>query len=151
MGTTGAAAAAEAAHGAYFTGWLRDLLPRLLGGSQGIALAALGADRDNVRTAWRWAVARADAAALGARGAGIAELSLWEGRFREGANAFERAADVLHEADPGTAPEAAEVLAVVLSQLGRFYIRLGRLEEAEAVLLRCRALRERLDRPPAGG
>jgi predicted ATPase/DNA-binding CsgD family transcriptional regulator len=146
-----AAAAAEARHGAYFAGWLGDLLPRLLGEGQGEALATLGADRDNVRAAWRWAVARADAAALGAAAPGIAELSLWEGRFREGAGAFERAAAVLPEADPGAAPEAAAAQAVVLSQLGRFYIRLGRLEEAEAVLLRCRALRERLGGPPAGG
>jgi predicted ATPase/DNA-binding CsgD family transcriptional regulator len=151
------AAAVEAEHGAYFTGWVQDLLPRLLGAGQREALAALAADRDNVRTAWQWAVAQADAAALARAAPGIAELSLWEGRFQEGASAFEQAAQTLQgmlEAHSEDAPEEAgpaAALALVLSQLSRFYIRLGRQEEAEATLIRCRALRAGLDGPPALG
>jgi predicted ATPase/DNA-binding CsgD family transcriptional regulator len=151
------AVAVEAEHGAYFTGWVQDLLPRLLGAGQREALATLGADRDNVRTAWQWAVAQADAAALARAAPGIAELSLWEGRFQEGASAFEQAAQTLQgmleaqgEDAPGEAGPAA-ALALVLSQLSRCYIRLGRQEEAEATLIRCRALRAGLDGPPALG
>ena len=141
------AALAEAAHGAHFVEFLEARLERLLGADQGAARAEIRADMDNVRAAWRWAVARPDAAALRRAAPALAVLHHRSGTYQEGAAAFEAAAQRLSEA-AGATPhgEAGAALATVLTQLGRLYVRLGRIDEGRTVLLRADSLHAELGR-----
>ncbi len=98
-----AAARAEAAHGAYYAEFLETRLARLLGPDQRAAREEIRAELDNVRAAWRWAVARADAGALRRAAPALATLHHRSGSYREGAAAFEAAAWCL-AAPSGTDP-----------------------------------------------
>ena len=68
---------------------------------------------------------------------------------QQGANAFERASQSLMYGDSTEQTDLA--LVALLVERGWLYIRLGRIEEAEAVLAQCRAIYRRLDIPPVPG
>jgi predicted ATPase len=165
--TPGEAARAEAAHGDYYAGFLETRLERLLGADQPAAQAEIRADLDNVRAAWRWAVGRADADALGRAAPALAALHHRSGTYQEGVAAFAAAARALEDAaGPAEAPGAAgaaEVagtlpaepgglaLVAVLGQLGRLNARLGRIDEGRELLARAMALHARLGHPAVLG
>ncbi|MGH2354463.1 MAG: tetratricopeptide repeat protein, partial [Chloroflexota bacterium] len=85
----------------------------------------------------------------------LAQFFQIQSRYQEGADAFGAAARRLLDgpdghgapAEPAEPAETEAALLVLLSQLGRFYVRLGRLEEAEAAFTRCDALFRRLGWP----
>lgn len=146
------AARAEAAHAACYVAFVEDRLPRLLGDDYRSALAEIREALDNVRAAWRWAVARADADALRRAAPTLAALYQRWGSYREGVAAFAAAAGAL---DPGAdaPPDAARDLAltVVLTQLGRLHVRLGQLEQGRDLLVRADGLHAALHRPNLPG
>ena len=146
------AARTEAAHAACYVAFAEDRLPRLLGEDYRSALREIREDLDNVRAAWRWAVARADAAALRRAAPTLAALYQRWGSYREGLAAFAAAAGAL---DPGAGapPAAARDLAraVVLTQLGRLHVRLGQIEQGRERLRQADRLHAALDRPPLPG
>lgn len=143
------AAAAQQRHCAHFADLLQARFNAILGGRQKEAAAEIEAELDNVRAAWQWAVAQPDIAALRSMAPVLAEFFQIQSRYVEGADAFEAA---VHRLTQGAGPARHDpVLALLLTYQGAFYIRLGRIAEAEPLLREAQALYRRLDVPPLPG
>lgn len=135
---------AHEAHCMYYAEFLRSCTEEALSGGRQLEMKAkIAADLDNVRKAWRRAVDRGDADAIGDGATALYLFYQYESRYREGADAFERAVQSL---DCG--PDA--ILAELLVRYALFCIRLGQLDTAEAALQRSRALHAGLETPPDG-
>jgi predicted ATPase/DNA-binding SARP family transcriptional activator len=125
-------AAAKDAHAASFLSLLRRSEGDLKGARQRAALDAIGADLDNVRAAWRRAVAAGSWAGLAA---GLESLFLFyeiESLFEEGEDAFGRAAAAA-DAVPEPPVEVEILLANLAARQGWFALRLYRFEPARAL------------------
>jgi predicted ATPase/DNA-binding CsgD family transcriptional regulator/Tfp pilus assembly protein PilF len=146
------AARTEAAHAAWYIAFVEARLPRLLGDDSRSALAEIRGDLDNVRTAWRWAVSRADADSLRRAAPALAALHQRWGSYREGVAAFAAATAAL-DAGEAAPPDAQRDLAltVLLTQLGRLHVRLGQIDRGRALLLRAETLHAALHRPSLPG
>ena len=136
-------------HCGYYAQYLQMRLEDVLGRRQGEAIAEIAAEMENIRLAWQWAVQRVKPEALLAMTGALAQYYQMQSYFLEGAIAFEQAAQCLALADPTEPSQLAQV--VVLAELGWLYVRLGRIEEAEAVSSEADALHHRLGRPPIPG
>jgi predicted ATPase/DNA-binding SARP family transcriptional activator len=120
-------------HSAYYLGFLLQREGALKGADQMRALAEIGADLDNVRAAWDWAIAQGQVAEI--RGAALALWLFYERRslFEEGEATFARAAAMLEaRADRGADEDAA--LGLALAFQGRFCIRRFCLEDGATAL-----------------
>jgi predicted ATPase len=130
-----AAAAARAAHVAYFTTLLGRLRRRLMR-SDPDALTQVAEVIDEVRSAWSHAVERADAVALGTALDGLFDFYEARGWASEGRNSFARAAEAI--GNGASAPD--RVVALTRARLdvrhGAFCDRLGQHAEAESLLRR---------------
>ncbi|NTU86313.1 MAG: AAA family ATPase, partial [Chloroflexales bacterium] len=126
------AVAARAAHSAYFLGLLSRSEAGLKGARQRTALAAIDADLDNVRTAWRYAI---KSASWGGLAAALESLFLFyeiESLHEEGEDAFGRAAAaVAAVAEPSRQVEV--LLTNLLARQAWFALRLYRFEPAWAL------------------
>jgi tetratricopeptide (TPR) repeat protein len=126
-------AAARDAHTAYYLGLLAKQEAGLKGSRQRAAIQAIDAELDNIRTAWRHALA---AGRWPAMAAALESLFLFyeiESLHEEGEDAFGRAATALAALpDP---PETVQVLhANLLARWGWFALRLYRFQPARAIL-----------------
>ncbi len=124
--------AAEEAHGRYYARFLQRWEKQLTGPAQ--ALAAINAEIDNVRAAWRWAVCQPLTPAKRACLADALEslyLFYWlRSWLQEGYTIFGRAAEVL----PSTQPTDGVLSARIRWRQGEFSLWLGNYEEADALL-----------------
>lgn len=118
-------------HAASYLELLSSHLDGLRGPDQIEALAALGAEIDQLRAAWHHAVARADHALIGAAAPALFHLYDMLSWFQEGAAAFALASAVLAPLRDGP---AAAAYAVCLARQGWFTFHLGRLQEARLLL-----------------
>ncbi|HWQ11688.1 MAG TPA: tetratricopeptide repeat protein, partial [Roseiflexaceae bacterium] len=125
----GSAEDAADRHAGHYLVRLAGLRDALRGAEQQRALAEIGADIDQVRAAWRWAVARRDAASI-VRGSDslfhFYDMRSW---FREGERAFAAACAAL----AGSGEERA-TWARLLARQGWFAFQLGRQQEGRALL-----------------
>lgn len=136
-------------HCAYYADFLSERGEDIAGGRQLEAAAEIEADLENIRMAWQWAVEQVKIEEIQKSTGVLALFYQYQSRYTEAVNAFERAAQYLLNEK---ATEQVELtLALVLVHVGWFYIRLGRLEEAEKAEEQCRAIYERLDIPPLAG
>lgn len=142
-------ARAHDSHCAYYSDFVRDRLPDILGGRQVEAGAEIEAELDNIRAAWYWAVDHVKTEQLRETVCPLSQCWQFKSRYAEAAAALERAARSLEE--HRTTDEIELTLAAVLVELAWFYIRLGRLEEAEAALTNCQGIYGRLAAPPVPG
>jgi predicted ATPase/DNA-binding CsgD family transcriptional regulator len=110
----------------------------------------INAELDNIRVAWAWANERERLAALREMGPALGLAFLYQSRYQEGVRMFNQVLERLRSRPAGRERDLTE-LAALAQQLGWFLIRLGRLQEAEAVWTRAQALYERLDIPPLPG
>ena len=136
-------------HAGYYTRFLADQAEGLWGGRQREALLEIEAEIDNIRAAWQWAVDQLKVEDIQKSADPLGIFYDFRGRYLEGARTFEQALTRLKglESDP----QAALTLAILATVLGGLYVRLGRLEEAEAQLHWGEALYRRLDLPPIPG
>lgn len=133
-------------HGRYYAGFLEALTEDLHGWRQREALARVEAELENIRAAWNWIVAQRDVDRLWQASEALAIFYDFRCRYHEGVRALEAAAAALEQGEP--ALRAQMTLAVVLSNLAGLFVRLGDLDEAEALLQRCREIYERTGQPP---
>ncbi len=120
-------------HAAYYAGFLQERAGLLHGSSQRAALAEIGADIENARTAWDRAIVRGDVAAIGRSLEGMAEFCRVHGWLREARDALARATRLLAGANEGDV-QARLVLAHVQALQGLFCEYLGEDEEAGRLL-----------------
>jgi predicted ATPase len=122
-------------HAEFFTGCLR-ILERESGDKQIRAACKLHKDLDNLRLAWEWALAHADAGAMVHGMAGLARFYELLNLPEEGEAAFQAAVTALQ---PRVAPEIPEdgnqaLLAKLYTSLGHFQLQLGKSEAGQAAL-----------------
>ena len=120
----------EAAHARYFATWLQALEPDLQGKDALQTLAAIEADLENCRTAWRWALSTANWERLLQLVGGLGRFFEYRSRYLEGTALFSDGLQVLEQA--AAVPSA--LIAGMQTYLGTFLYHNGRRAEAEAVL-----------------
>jgi predicted ATPase/DNA-binding CsgD family transcriptional regulator len=136
----GAAEEAHERHCMYYTAFLRAHSAALNGGRQLQAVEEVAAELENVRAAWQWAVQRCNITALAEAANALYSFCQYRGRYVEGAHLFAQAVACL---DGAALPGGA----LLFYHLGWLYIRLGRLDEAQALFQRCTALDREFCRP----
>ncbi|MBN1136209.1 MAG: tetratricopeptide repeat protein [Anaerolineae bacterium] len=131
-------------HSVYFFAFLQQREGALKGPRQLEALAEIEADLDNVRAAWRWAIAQDRAAEI--RKASHALWLFYERRslFEEGERAFARALE-MPEGRAGQATDADIALGLALAFQGRLCMGRFCLEDGAAALRKSLAILRRLD------
>jgi tetratricopeptide (TPR) repeat protein len=97
-------------------------------------LAALAVDWDNIRTAWQWGLDNGDLVVSDRLVTGIGRFFASRGRPLEAAQLFEEGYETLQRV-PNT-PVSDRIIAKIEVELGYFWDQTGRLNEAEAILLR---------------
>ncbi len=134
---------ARTAHARFYCQLLANHTPAMRGGDQPGATRAIAAERENVGHAWQWAAAQGDVDCLDLAAVALSLFCQFQGRYREGVEAFGQAIRALDNGPPS--PQATRLLAELLTHQGWLLIRLGRLADAQAALTRSRALLEDLD------
>jgi len=121
-------------HCSYYAAFLQARESHLRGAGQDQALDEIGAEIDDVRAAWRWAVAHDKVAEL--RQALESLYLYYDARswVQEGEEAFRVAADSLRKTVEGGAELDLLTLAQLLGRQGRFTYRLGRYREAKKLI-----------------
>jgi DNA-binding SARP family transcriptional activator/predicted ATPase/uncharacterized protein HemY len=137
---------AQDRHCAYFAEFVHCREEKLRGEDHPAAVEELGAEIDNIREAWRWAVEQAKADEIGQLIDGLWFYYEKHGLFQEQDDAFRRAAAVLSPpAGAELSKERAIVLGRVLARQGSVIgERMGRIEEGRELLERGVAILSRL-------
>lgn len=133
-------------HCAYYTNFLHQRRAEMDGGRQREATAEIEAELENIRAAWLWAVEAGKIVEILRSVLPLKVFYHFTSRFLEAATAFEKAVLCLESKTPGR--EQGLALANTLVSQGWFCIRLGKFEQAQAVLERGRAIFEALGSPP---
>ncbi|MBI4671191.1 MAG: tetratricopeptide repeat protein [Chloroflexi bacterium] len=115
------------AHGAYYAAFLQAREADLKGKGQLAALQAIAQEMDNVRAMWKWAVAQGRVAEIAQSFESQFLFLRIRSHFKEGAYAFERAAQVLESSSHPI------LLAQILARQASFLELLGQFEQARAV------------------
>jgi predicted ATPase/class 3 adenylate cyclase len=135
-----AKAAAQDHHCTYYADFLQQRETGLIGRGQKQALAEIGAENENVRTGWDWAVSRGKVEEIDRSLDSLAEFYRLRSRFGEGEKAFARAVRMLTGLQGQTThqPEVRRrcklLTGKVLSHQGLFCDYLDRWEEARELL-----------------
>lgn len=142
----------RARHGRYYLSFLAGRQERLKGHDQLAALGEVARELDNVRQAWRWAMAgdiETDhvAALLGAADALWLFYATDGGLFREAEVVFGSVARALEARGAPSDRDRALLLGKALRGQGSAHFRLGALEPAREVLNRSLELFRRWDTP----
>lgn len=130
-------------HSVYFLAFLQRREGALKGAGQMEALAEIGADLDNVRTAWQWAVAQGRTAEIRGAIPGLWLFYRMRSLFEEGEQAFARAVAML-EARAGQGTDADVALGLALACQGWLCIRRFCLEDGAEALRKSLAMLRRL-------
>lgn len=137
-------------HCAYYADFLHERQEDMVGGQQREATVEIRAELANIRAAWGWMVGMSKVEEIRKSTQTLSWFYQFQSRYLEGADAFDKVADsLMAEEDPTR--QANLALAEILVERAWFYIRLGRLEQAEAVIDQCRAIYCQLDVPPVPG
>ncbi len=126
------AVAGFASHGGYFLARVAQVGPAFFGPDPRQAAATLAGDLDNVRQAWRWALAHDRTEIVREAVEGLAAYYLFAGLLGEGESAF--------EFDEDLADRHPQLAAELLARRADFASRVGRLPEAQAHVRRAVAL-----------
>jgi predicted ATPase len=126
-------------HCAYYTTFLHRRNADLVGPRQAEALEEIGAEIENVRRAWDWAVAHAKATEIDQGAHSLVRFYMVRSLFGPGEEAFRRAAAALEAAideRPAEGDELKRVLGLVLAYQADFTAWLYRHEEATTIARR---------------
>ncbi|MFN8541379.1 MAG: tetratricopeptide repeat protein [Thermomicrobiales bacterium] len=145
----GEAARAHAAHRDFYLAFVAAHSAPIAGGDQREAVAAIAAELDNIRAAWRWAVAAGNGEALGEVAHTLALYYDFRARYREGLAMMEEGVRALRAA--AQSPQVEQYLASTLVDVARFHHRLLQLPAMRAALAESEAIYARLGSPPAPG
>jgi predicted ATPase/DNA-binding SARP family transcriptional activator len=129
--------AARDRHCSHFVAFLQQRRTALTGGRQRAALDEISAELENVRAAWRWAVAQDKVAEIRQAADSLARFYDLRSRFQEGEEAFGRAVAALESKVDDALQrgmEADVAWGMVLAWQGSFAVRLYRYEQARELL-----------------
>jgi predicted ATPase/DNA-binding NarL/FixJ family response regulator len=118
-------------HSRYFSVFLGDQLQALITQPRATA-SRIYADLDNIRTAWQWDVAQANLEGIERAGFALFGFCQRQSRYLEGVEMLAAGCEVLRGLPPSA--HRARVLAELLTAQSWLALRLGRLEQAAAVL-----------------
>lgn len=132
----------QALHSSYYAAFLQQQESRLKGGQQRESLAEIGAEIENIRLAWRWAIENSQVAVIQLAVESLFHFYDMHSWFEEGAEAFALAATILAGEHPDTgfsnSPisnlQSPIVLGKLLARQGWFTFQLGQHEQAEKLL-----------------
>ncbi|MCB0173517.1 MAG: tetratricopeptide repeat protein [Anaerolineae bacterium] len=133
-------------HCAYYADFLHQRLDDIRGRRQQAATVEIEQELENIRAAWQWAIELNKVAEIQKSDETLDLFFQYRGRYLEGVIAFEKAIHNLDKQAPTV--EIRQTLVGLLTILAWYYIRLGRLTEAEAMATRCQKLYQQLDIPP---
>lgn len=125
---SGEAEATYQRHAHYYTALLQQQEPALYGPEIAAAAQFLDGQMDNVRAAWRWAVARKDVTALNAAAVALSRYCLVRGLFQEGERLFSAAAEAITYH-----PKQTTFRALCLSEQARFLNEQALYEQAARI------------------
>ncbi len=125
------------AHSAFYTGFLWQREPDLLGGRQVAALRKIAAEIENVRDAWACMVEQGDVRGIAQSGFAFSMFLDCQGHYTELIESFVQATTM------PTMQDHPDVLAYILVTLGWTYIRKARVEQAKEAFDRSQALYDR--------
>jgi predicted ATPase len=136
-------------HCRYYADFLQSQGAPLRSGRQKETLEEIGREIENVRAAWRWAVARGRLAELACSLDTLYNFYDIRGWIQEGEEAFAAAVAWLRAVIPLRQATAADNLTLgrLLARLGRFKHRLGLYDQARELLEESLALFHRLEAP----
>ena len=122
-------------HCRYYLALLAQHAPNLRGSRQQQALAAISQDIENIRSAWRWAIAHGCYAELGLAITGLFYFYEMRSLFQEAQTMFAEAAAALASSDNrGTHPDLVVIWGRLLVGQGWFMFHLGQLRDAKMVV-----------------
>ncbi len=136
-------------HCIYYADFLNERSLQLAGGRQLDAAAEVEADLKNIRAAWQWAVQHNKLAEIQKAARPLATFYQFQSRYTEALNTFETAATHLLNQTQESQPNLA--LTEVLMVQSWFYLRFGRLDEAETALDQLQASYDQLEVGPIFG
>ncbi len=132
-------------HCDYYTHFLHDHLYDVYRIRNPQVIAEIRLSLDNIRAAWRWAVEHARVDALHRAAETVASFLHTQGRYAEGVEIFSSALETLNRTP--SSDERDLLIAIMSTDMGWYYIRLGRMDEAEAIFKQSSATFERLGFP----
>lgn len=121
-------AQAQTAHAHFFAALVQEQMPKLPRGEAPQALATMGADWENIRAAWQWALATQQEPILQRLVGGIGRFFADRSRYLEGTAFFTESLAAV-----GTADSPA-LIAQMQAEQGTFLQQNGRLAEAKVAL-----------------
>jgi predicted ATPase/DNA-binding CsgD family transcriptional regulator len=122
------AAAIRRQHCRYFADFMHGAVDGLKGKAQIETLDRIQADLENVRTAWRWAVAQQDGEAIQKISHALSNYFQLRGQYQEPVEAIEDGLAVMNQT--AVSPQRDEALAMLHLELCWFSLRLGRIGKA---------------------
>ncbi|MFW6063586.1 MAG: tetratricopeptide repeat protein [Chloroflexota bacterium] len=133
-------------HCAYYTAFLAARAAGVNGGRQRETIGEIEEEIDNIRAAWNWATTQGSVGKISAALDTLYLFFQFQGRYREGTDAFAKALHCLEQQAPTDERDA--LLADLLVCLGYFNIRLGWLDEGRRLLAQSLTLYERPEIEP---
>ena len=127
-----AQSAMEAAHATFFADFVQSRETALHGAAAPQTLAAIGADLENIRKAWQWALSTLHVDLLDQMVTGIGRFFNDKSRNLEGSTLFESSLKTLDTQLETAVSEP--IIAKIQVELGRFWHDTGRFVEAETIL-----------------
>jgi predicted ATPase/DNA-binding SARP family transcriptional activator len=133
-------------HGDYYMAFLHQKETLLKGGDQKAALAEIGAEIENIRAGWRWAIEQGQVSALEQTLESLFHFYDMRGWFKEGMEAFGLAATTIagevRQGDEEVVQPAKSriILGKILARQGWFTFQLGQHEPAKRLLQKSLAL-----------
>lgn len=140
---------AQEAHSAFYVDFLAEQFEGLFGGGQMAAVAEIETELDNVRTAWAWVVDHMMLDQVRRAERSLMYFYEFSTRYVEGANEFGPIVQTLLRSE--RTEEVDRTLGTILVSHAWNLIRLGRLDEAEAILVESQNSYRRIEEPPPLG
>jgi DNA-binding NarL/FixJ family response regulator len=137
------------AHAAYYMQFLEQRELAFGSARQRETIQEMEADIDNIRAAWRRAVAAANVALLQKGRIAYYRFCDMQGRYQEGSDAIEKAIESLESME--FSEERDFTLAHLQNMSGSWFFRLGQFEEARLSLLKSISLYQHIGRRPPHG
>jgi predicted ATPase/DNA-binding winged helix-turn-helix (wHTH) protein len=119
-------------HAHYYLEWLGEQIGRLRSAEQGDACRSIGANLDNIRAAWRWAVTREHVELLSGAIRALSLYSDLRGQFQDGLALFDVARDMIAASDH---PERRQLLDRISVRSAILNFRLSRYDTALSMFL----------------
>lgn len=115
-------------HCSYYSEYVHQRLPGLVGGSQQQNLSEIMDEIHNIRAAWQWAIDQHNLPAIQDLLHGLDAYLQYQSRYLEGMKIFEKAASSIQSLEESN--DRDYILAQLLDYQGWFNVRLGQLDQA---------------------